>query len=1245
MPEAESIARVGPYRLLQVLGSGAMGTVYLAEEDGGERLALKVVHPHLLTRRGFFGRFEREAEAGRRVTHPNVVRTRGVDLLVVEGVPWCFLVMEYVEGRTLRTLLDDLGTVPEALVREIAKQVARGLAAIHAAGVVHRDVKPENVLITNDHRVRIMDLGVARLVDASVALTQEGQFAGSLLYAAPEQLGRGTVGPAADLYALGVVLHELATGQNPFRGEDSAAVVHAHLSEKPPVLAEVDPDLSPFLAEVVSTLLAKDPTSRFPSAENLADVLDAAERSGWWGEREAARLRQRVTVPSVPVRRETRLFGREEDVDFLRDLWAKAKEGGGSTILVEGEAGIGKSRLVDEFLRALGPEDAHVLYGSYAPTGGMGGLSDAILGKFGTTDLAESLRPWLRATPTLVPAFAAVLKREAPPAGSPGLSGEALHTVLVHLMQGLAAEKPLLWVVEDLHFADLDARRTLLALARSCESHRVVLLLTTRPGGVPPQEVAHLAQTAGFRRRSPSRLGARQVVLLLEDAFRSPHLADKLGARIALASDGIPFFIFEMIRGLKEGQFITQTLDGSWVESKVIEAIEVPSTVTGLVEARLRDLGREDRAILDAASVEGYEFDGRLVAKVLGRPVVSVLQTLAEIERRSGLVRSAGRRLRFDHHQVQEVIYAQLPPALREEYHALLAGAQESLAGAADRDPKSLDGALCASLAAHFLEGGRGPQAVRYLDEGLSHLERTWQNEAAIRLAERALAVPDLLPPERRGWTLVRLAGRLGYLGRRARQEAALREALDLAGKTGDRKAETRSLGYLGAALTAVGRPDEAIALLGRAIDVAREHGLAFNETSLHLNLGSALLFLGRHEEAREQFELTLALAREGGNPGVEAGAKGSLGNVLARLGRAEEAQEQALAGFRTLGERDNESGALVNLGEIHLRGGRRSEALEHFQRGLALAREIGHRQFEATAAGGLGDLLLLEERYAEAEEVIARAIALSREVGDRWNEAIVEGSLALVQAARGEPAKTLATVERMLALVREGRHREGEAYALAERGGALAEMGAVEEALRDVREGLAIAREAGARSHEAQALARLAGVCAERGERDEAVRHLEACAAIRREQGTREALAGTLLNLAALRREAGGREEARGLLDEVADLAGADAAASLGVRAAIERALLDGGAGAREARDLLVRHLDRLGVRDAMAARFGLWTLSGERSDLAEAKRLLDRLVDRAPPERREAMRRNVRLHREIEAAWRPIGATGSDR
>jgi serine/threonine-protein kinase len=175
------------------------------------------------------------------------------------------LVMEYVEGRTLR----GLGPAPEPLLRDIARQCAAGLAAIHDAGIVHRDLKPENIVLTADGRVRIMDLGIAKVHDASVMLTRTGQFLGSLPYAAPEQCDGREVGPAADLYALGVVLHELATGQNPFRGETPAAILRAKLVRVPAPAAT----LSPAFRAVLATLLDLDPAKRFGSARALLEAL------------------------------------------------------------------------------------------------------------------------------------------------------------------------------------------------------------------------------------------------------------------------------------------------------------------------------------------------------------------------------------------------------------------------------------------------------------------------------------------------------------------------------------------------------------------------------------------------------------------------------------------------------------------------------------------------------------------------------------------------------------------------------------------------------------------------------------------------------------------------------------------------------------------------------------------------------------------------------------------------------------
>ena len=176
---------LGNYRIESELGSGGMGKVYLAAR-GEDRVALKVVHPHLLAEPGAFKRFLREAEIGKTVAHPNVVRCYDCDQLVVDGTTHAFLAMEFVSGQTLRDLLAELSTVPEELCRHIGREVSKGLAAIHEAGVVHRDLKPENVLITRDHEVKVMDLGVARLADEAMRLSLSGAFVGSPLYASPE---------------------------------------------------------------------------------------------------------------------------------------------------------------------------------------------------------------------------------------------------------------------------------------------------------------------------------------------------------------------------------------------------------------------------------------------------------------------------------------------------------------------------------------------------------------------------------------------------------------------------------------------------------------------------------------------------------------------------------------------------------------------------------------------------------------------------------------------------------------------------------------------------------------------------------------------------------------------------------------------------------------------------------------------------------------------------------------------------
>ncbi|MCU0724766.1 MAG: protein kinase [Planctomycetes bacterium] len=1071
---------LGSYRVLSRLGAGGMGTVWLAEAVeataglvAGDRVALKVFHPHLLGRPGFFKRFLREFEAGRQVVHENVVRTLDADAVETESGMAHFLVTEYVEGETLRQLLSDLGTVPEALVREIARQVAAALQAIHAAGIVHRDLKPENVLITRENRVRVMDLGIARLVEATVELTRDGQFAGSLAYAAPEQFGSSPVGPEADLYGLGVLLYELLTGVNPFRADSPLSAMHNHASHEPPPPADRVPEISPFLSELTMALLAKDPARRLGPAAEVRAVLAAGETSDWWDERRRAGREARAT--RVPVRRETELHGRATELAVLRETWRQAEAGEGRAVLLTGEAGIGKSRLLDAFLREIEGSGARVLYGSYPPAGGLGGLSEALIAHFGSVRLAEALAPHLGDAPRLVPAFAAMLRGESPPPGSEALSSDGHHAAFSMLVKGLAADRPLVWVVEDLHFAEPERRRVAVSMARAARGCRALVLLTSRPG-LTESELLALSRLPGFLRLSLGRLSPREVVELLRDAFRSPSLAERLGGKIAWKSDGVPFFVFEMIRGLKEGQFLKERPDGTWVETRLVTDIEVPSAIRDLVEARLGGLSRDERALLDAGAVEGFEFDPELLARILTRRRVAVLQDLAEVERRHGLVRACGDRYRFDHHQIQEVLYERLPPALRKEYHTLLAEAITARAGGAE-GPGDEAAVL---LATHHLRGTRPEAALPHLLPALDRLAKDFRNDACLRLSAAALEAPGLLASRERAEVLVRRAQRLDSIGRTEEARTAVDEAIALAGEAGDEALLCRARRVLGMILFSRSAYAEAREVLVIALSTARRLGNREEEGLVLMNLGNAASLAGDRPEACDHYEACLRLARERGDAELEAAATVNLAVVLKNLARFDQAHEllvRRLELAQGRGEKRIEAAALGNLAHIDHHGGRSGDALAGFLRSLSIYREIGECLGETVALLNVARIRLDLGDLEGAARDVEECLALSRESGSGYAEGHALLLASEVAAAQGDLVRAVEAAEECLALRRRMDQAEGVAATLVLLSDYRAESGDIPAAVACLREALLSARRVDSADLIAHALAGLAAL------------------------------------------------------------------------------------------------------------------------------------------------------------------------
>jgi len=261
----------GRYELLGRLGSGGAATVYRARDVRLDRIvAVKVLHEQLAADPDFLARFQREARTAASLNHPNVVDVYDYG---AEGNT-AYIVMPFVGGGNLKELIAARGRLAPTEATDIARQVLSALAAAHAKGLVHRDVKPQNVLLTGDGVVKLADFGIAH-VAAQPELTQVGTTIGTAAYIAPEQATGASVGPAADLYGVGLLLYEMLTGRPPFVGGTPMEVAYRQVNEHPTSPRQLVPAVPAALDAVVMRALAKDPAARFPSAEAMLAALDA----------------------------------------------------------------------------------------------------------------------------------------------------------------------------------------------------------------------------------------------------------------------------------------------------------------------------------------------------------------------------------------------------------------------------------------------------------------------------------------------------------------------------------------------------------------------------------------------------------------------------------------------------------------------------------------------------------------------------------------------------------------------------------------------------------------------------------------------------------------------------------------------------------------------------------------------------------------------------------------------------------
>jgi len=292
----------GRYRIEEKIGIGGMAEVYKAFDTTLDRtVAVKVLHAQFAAEEDFVARFRREAQAAANLNQPNIVNV--YDWGSEEGT--YFIVMEYLVGRNLKQIINEEGPLPANYVVDIARQVAAALQFAHKNGIVHRDVKPHNIVITDDGEVKVTDFGIARSSASNV--TQTGAILGTAQYISPEQAKGDEVGAASDIYSLGVVIYEMLAGKVPFNGDSPVAVALKQIQEQPVPLSELNSDIPAAMAAIVAKAMAKDPANRYHSAIELRDDLGrAADGLPVLAPREMADAGEMTVVMPRPSRPERR---------------------------------------------------------------------------------------------------------------------------------------------------------------------------------------------------------------------------------------------------------------------------------------------------------------------------------------------------------------------------------------------------------------------------------------------------------------------------------------------------------------------------------------------------------------------------------------------------------------------------------------------------------------------------------------------------------------------------------------------------------------------------------------------------------------------------------------------------------------------------------------------------------------------------------------------------------------------------
>ncbi len=755
------------YRLIREIGKGSFSTVY----EGIDTTEARPVAVKLFEYRGGLERFlrvQQEVSMLAKLNHPRIVKFYEVG----QHNGTCYLIMELIPGVSLATYIKNRTALDPGEAVSIVMQITEALEHVHQHGMIHRDLKPANIMLARqpEDSVKVLDFGLAWVVSMADRFASKS-VVGSFFYMAPEQTGilQVPIDYRADLYALGVMFYELLTGAPPFQGTDAGALIHQHVAKLPAPPRQVNPNIPPLLEEIVLKLLRKDPQERYQTATGLLEDLTEYYQAVLAGSESVHFPLARADRPGQPISFHARVVGRHSELAELQTAFDRAAAGHGQIVMIAGEPGIGKSRLVNE------------MRGYVNERGGafISGKCNEYSRAFPYSPFVEAVQEYLQQVENLNPEKRRLaVERIKGAIGEMGeeltrilpeiktLIGEPPHLATVSWEEDKQVERflsvasdflvslgnprlPVLLFLDDLQWIDGGTLQLLERTFAKVPSSHLFIVGTYRDSQVTQGHPLHTFLQIwknAFKEIKLQFLSLQDLRTLLLELLNMQKAEARLLAQVIYEkTTGNPFFILEMLKAFLQGGVLALDRDGWKFDPGKVDQVSVSSQVDEVIVQRLTHIEEESLDVLSYAAVIGRDFTFEDLLHITPQEPAQILRNIDEASHYHIIlprVTPTGEQgYTFAHDKILETLYERIDPAIKQELHQKIA---ESLEG---RYRDRLQDVIF-ELAIHFIRGTDQHKALRYSITAGDLAKQTYANseaahfyETALRLMEEGIAI------------------------------------------------------------------------------------------------------------------------------------------------------------------------------------------------------------------------------------------------------------------------------------------------------------------------------------------------------------------------------------------------------------------------------------------------------------------------------------------------------------------------